>query len=130
MKSNRSRRTALDLLPAVLVLFASLAFAQEMTERHIPVGAYPSLTSEYLTAGTIVAVDNEAATLTLQNNGSERSFRLTEGTKIWLDRSRLGQTTLDGKLSDLNTGLKAEVRSLGPERPDVAYWIKVQIASP
>lgn len=130
MKPNRSRRPALDLLSAVLMLFASLAFAQEMTERHIPVGAYPSLKGEYLTAGTIVAVDDEAAMLTLRSDGSERSFRLTEGTKIWLDRSRLGQTTLDGELSDLNTGLNAEVRSLGPERPDVAYWIKVQIASP
>lgn len=130
MKANRRMRTGFNLLPAILLLFASLAGAQEMTERHIPVGAYPSLASKYVTAGTIVAVDDETMTLTLKDSGSERSFRVTENTKIWLDRSGLGQTTLDGNFSDLATGLKAEVRSLGPERSDVAYWVKQQMAAP
>lgn len=118
------------MLPASLVLFASLAFGQEMTERHIPVGAYPYLKSEYVALGTIVDVDVEAGIMTLDINGKERSYRMTASTRIWLDRSRFGQTTLDGKLSDLATGLKAEVRSLGPERRDVAYWVKVQIEPP
>jgi hypothetical protein len=75
-------------------------------------------------------VEDEAGTLTVEEDGSERSIRLTEGTKIWLDRSRLGQPSLDGKLSDLATGLNVEVRSFGPERPDVAYWIKARVATP
>lgn len=130
MRVNRRTPTIFYTLPALLVLFASYAFAQEMTERYIPVGAYPFLKSEYLTAGTIVAVEVEAGTLTVKEDGRERSFRLTEGTKIWLDRSRFGQPTLDGKLSDLATGLNVEVRSFGPERPDVAYWIKARVATP
>ncbi len=112
------------------MLFGSYLFAQEMTERHIPVGAYPYLKSEYLTTGTITNVDSDARTLTLDVDGSERSFSLTESTKIWLDRSHFGQSTLDGELSELATGLKAEVRSLGPSRPNLAYWVKVQVAAP
>lgn len=117
-------------LALVLLLFGSHPFAQEMTERHIPVGAYPYLKSEYLSAGTITNVDSEARTLTLDVDGGERSFRLTESTKIWLDRSHFGQSTQDGELSELTAGLKAEVRSFGPSRPDLAYWVKVQVAAP
>ncbi len=123
-------RIGLNVLTAMVILFASVAHAQEMTERYIPVGAYPSLSSKYMAAGTIVAVDDEARTMTLKDNGSTRVFRVAENTKIWLDRSGLGQTTLDGKFPDLATGLKAEVRSLGPGRLDVAYWVKVQIPAP
>lgn len=130
MKCNRRIRTGFEILAVILVLFATLASAQEMTERHIPVGAYPSLASKYLTAGTIVDVDDDAKILTIEVNGGERDFRLTNSTKIWLDRSQFGQTTLDGEFPDLATGLKAEVRSHGPARPDVAYWVKVQIAPP
>ena len=118
------------MLPASLLLFASLIPAQEMTERHIPVGAYPYLKNENLAAGTIVDVDDEASTLTLATRDGERSFRLTESTRIWLDRSRSGHTTVDGKLSDLDPGVEAEVRSLGPGRRDVARWVKVQVAPP
>lgn len=130
MKPNRRTRTGFDIMVAILLSFASLALAQEMTERYIPVGAYPSLASKYLTSGTIVDVDTDARMLTIQINGSERSFRLTDSTKIWLDRSQFGQTALDGELADLVTGLRAEVRSFGPTRSDVAYWVKVQIAPP
>ncbi|MDX1527634.1 MAG: hypothetical protein R3337_03335 [Gammaproteobacteria bacterium] len=117
-------------LALILMLLGSSPFAQEMTERHIPVGAYPYLKSEYLSAGTIKSVDSEARTLTLDVDGSERSFSLTDSTKIWLDRSHFGRATVDGELSELAAGLKAEVRSFGPSRPNLAYWIKVQVAAP
>lgn len=122
--------TARFALAVMLMLLGSCLFAQEMTERHIPVGAYPYLKSDYLTAGTITNVDSGAKTLTLDVDGSERSFSLTESTKIWLDRSHFGQSTLDGELSELAAGLKAEVRSFGPSRPNLAYWVKVQVAEP
>jgi hypothetical protein len=65
----------------------------------------------------------------VQKDGSERHYRVTDDTKIWLDRSRLAQPTAEGSLADVLPGLAAEVRSVGPEQPDVAYWVKVQIAA-
>ena len=130
MKRDWHARVGLGLLPAILALAASFAVAQEMTERHIPVGAYPSMESQYLATGTIADVDEDAKVLTLEQEGSERSFRLTGNTRIWLDRSRFGQTTLDGDITDLAKGLRAEVRFLGPRRPNEAYWVKVQIPPP
>ena len=130
MNANERKRSAVLLLPVIAALLASPAYTQEMTERHIPVGAYPSLKSEYLTAGTITAVDGAAGTLTLETNVGERNFSLTARTKIWLDRSGFGQPTQDGGISDLTTGLEAEVRALGPERANVAYWVKVRVTPP
>lgn len=130
MKSNRQPMKSLKLLPAILVSLSALAGAQEMTERHIPVGAYTYMASKYLSTGTIAGVNRAARTLTLKVGESERSFRLTETTMIWLDRSHFGQTTVDGKPEDLANGLRAEVRAAGPERPDVAYWVKVKMLAP
>ena len=130
MSAKRIEPSVRFAVVVVLTLFGSYLFAQEMTERYIPVGAYPYLKSEYLSAGTITNVDSEARTLTLDVGGSERSFSMTESTKIWLDRSHFGQSTVDGELSELAAGLKAEVRSFGPSRSNLAYWVKVQVAAP
>lgn len=111
---------------ALLCVFA--VHAQETTERHIPVGAYPALQDWQTTSGTLAAVDAAARTVTLRVDSSLRSFRVTDSTDIWLDRSRRGQTTLDADLADLSPGLQADVRVLGRERPDTAKWVKVQLA--
>ena len=129
MKQELNIRNRFGALLA-LILLAPAIWAQQMTDRHIPVGAYPALKSEYTTAGTVVAVDEEARTLTLKDNDAERQYRLTDATKIWLDRSRLQQPTMDGSLADIAAGLEAEVRSLGPGQADVAYWVKVRIPAP
>jgi hypothetical protein len=112
-----------------MLCVVQVATAQHLTEQHIPVGAYPELTGAYVTVCTIVAVDARARMVTVQKDGSERRFRVTDDTKIWLDRSRLAQPTAEGSLADVLPGLPAEVRSVGPEQPDVAYWVKVQIAA-
>jgi len=116
------------ILRALLALcVAQGATAQHLTERYIPVGAYPELVDRWVTVCTIVAVDPQARTVTVRQDGRELRFRVADDTRIWLDRSRLVQPTADGGLADLVPGLRAEVR-FGPERPDVAYWIKAQIA--
>lgn len=111
----------------MLVVPASTVQAQEMTERHIPVGAYPSLSGEHTFTGIIVAVDHGKKIITLEIEDGERNFRVTDDTKIWLDRSQLKKTTLDGVFGDIQTGLEAEVRTLGEENSDAAYWVKVQM---
>lgn len=102
--------------------------AQEMSERHIPVGAYPYLMDRQTTIGTLIAVDSDARTVTLQGDSGSHRYKVTDSTYIWLDRSQRGQTTADATLQDLSPGLKAEVRAAGPDQPDTAKWIKVQLA--
>lgn len=114
-------------LVGAVALCACTVHAQEATERHIPVGAYPALMDWQTVSGTLAAVDTDARTVTLRVDAGLRSFRVTDSTHIWLDRSRRGRTTRDAELSELTPGLAAEVRVLGRERPDTAKWVKVQL---
>lgn len=114
------------MLVAVLWLFAPAAQGQEMTERYIPVGAYPAAAGAGLWAGTVVAVDPDRRTVTLEAGTERYRFRVTNSTHVWLDHSPSGRTTEDGSLADVRPGLEAEVRTPGPDR-DTAKWLKVRI---
>ncbi|HJR70356.1 MAG TPA: hypothetical protein VKA43_09980 [Gammaproteobacteria bacterium] len=121
--------TSAILRALLLLCVVQVATAQHLTEQHIPVGAYPELVGVDVTVCTIVAVDPRERTITVQKDGSEQRFRVTDDTKIWLDRSRLAQPAVGGNLADVAPGLAAEIRSVGPEQPDAAYWVKVQITA-
>lgn len=107
---------------------------QEMTERYIPVGRSPGLSGTYTIIGKIQTVDARNRTVVIAGPTGTWSARVTERTKIWLDRTALRQMNLKGAFSDLRPGLTIEVkpeahRPAAPGGP--AGWIKVQVvASP
>lgn len=113
----------------VIVLCAHAADGQEMTEKYIPVGAYPELTGKYIFVGEIVSVDARAKTFTLKGEAGVQTFQVTDGTRIWLDRSRLKQKSQDGDLSSLKRGLEAEIRVVGPKQMQIARWVKLRITA-
>lgn len=115
------------LLAAGLLCVLAAAQAQEMTERYIPVGAYAGMTDWRTILGTLEGIDPAGRKVTLRIGSQMQTFRVTDDTRIWLDRSRLGQTTVDGALAELPPGLKAEVRVVGASAPSTARWIKVQL---
>lgn len=94
---------------------------QMMTERFIPIGQSPGLSSTTTDIGPIEAVDPAARHITLAG----RSTAVTPRTRIWLDRSALKQTTLTGDFADLRPGRRAEVKYEDEARRDSADWIKV-----
>lgn len=114
---------------AALLLAVAMASSHEMTEKYIPVGAYPTLQSPYASIGTISGIDAAAGTITLNGNGASHTYKITEHTRIWLDRSLLKQPTLDGTLADIKTGMRAEIRGAGPEKAHEAMWVKVQVSA-
>ncbi len=108
--------------------------AHEMTERYIPVGQSPGLSGKYTVMGKIQAINAQDQTVTILGTTGTWRAKITERTKIWLDRSQLRLTNLKGAFSDLRPGLTVEVKhedhrrgvSSGPTE-----WIKVQLpASP
>jgi hypothetical protein len=110
------------------------ASAQEMTERYIPVGQSPGLSGKYTVIGKIQTINVRDQTVAIVGTTGSWSAKITERTKIWLDRSKLRLTNRKGTFSDLRQGVTVEVKhedhrrgvSSGP-----AEWIKVQIlASP
>jgi len=110
-----------------LVAGASHAHGQKQTERYIPVGQSPGVSGKLTHVGVIEAADAGARTITVARDGERRPVRVTGATRIWLDRSRVKRTTLDGTFADLQRGRRVEVMPAGPAPGAEAAWIKVEI---
>lgn len=104
------------------------ATAQEATERYIPIGESPGISGEETYLGECVAYDSEDRLLEVHGSAGEQSIRITDNTRIWLDRSRVQKSNLVGDPGDLVPGRRIEVRYVDPEDKKIADWIKVEIA--
>jgi hypothetical protein len=124
---------ALVGLSALLWGSASAPSAQKMTEQFIPIGQ-PGLSGKYTVIGKLQSVNAREHTCTVADTTGAVNVRITERTKIWLDRSRLQQPNLEGTIADLRPGATVEVKPEGHQRvvsSGPADWIKVQVpASP
>jgi hypothetical protein len=117
---------AATVLAALLANF-SFAHGQKQTERFIPVGQSPGVSGKSTWIGTIEATDPKARTITLAQGERRYTVAVTERTRIWLDRSRLKLTALNGSYGDLQPGRRVEVKYGDAKREGIAEWIKVQM---
>jgi len=104
----------------------SQAHGQKSTERYIPIGQSPGMSGKTTYVGSIEAVAPGDRTIT----AGGRTVRITDRTRIWLDRSRQKLGNLSGDISDLRQGRRVEIKYDDPARPQAADWIKVEITSP
>jgi len=116
---------AIALLGAI-----SHAHGQKETELYIPIGQSPGLSQKYTSIGEIAEVDPRAKTVTIADPAGRRTVKITEKTRIWLDRSKLKRTNLPGSFADLQKGRRVEVKYEDPQRRDVAEWVKVEVREP
>jgi hypothetical protein len=125
--------TALLLSTLLAALCASsLAHGQKATEQFIPIGESPGVSHphRYSTIGVIADANQGARTITVGDPAGPRTVRLTDKTRIFLDRSKLKLTNLSGSFTDLQKGRLVEVKYVDPERREVADWVKVEITQP
>jgi hypothetical protein len=116
---------------AVALLGAiSHAHGQKETERFIPIGQSPGVSQKQTSIGEIAEVDAARRTVTVAEQAGRRTVKITEKTRIWLDRTKLKQANLTGSFADLQKGRRVEVKYEDPERRQVADWVKVEIAQP
>jgi hypothetical protein len=137
MKSNRhdkafGLRELLSGLGLALALLgaSSHAHSQKATEQYIPIGQSPGLSQKYTSIGEIADVDAAARTVTIADPAGPRTVKISEQTRIWLDRTKLKQTNIPGRFADLQKGRRAEVKYVDPGRRDLADWVKVEISQP
>jgi len=118
----------LKVIGIIFILFWSTADAraQKATEIFIPIEKSPGLSGKYTVIGKIDSTRNQDQTITVTDSTESHIFKVTERTKIWLDRSRLKLTNQKGAFEDLQMGLLVEVKYEGEEHKDAAEWIKVQ----
>ena len=119
-------------ISALLLGGPRAASAQKTTEQFIPVGRSPGLSGKHTVIGTVQAVNARDQTLTIAGPAGTRSAKVTERTRIWLDRSRSQQPSVKGTFADLRTGVTVEVKHEDPAGASAggpAEWIKIQIGT-
>ncbi len=122
-------RAALKGIGLAVALFAAISYAhgQKEAERFIPIGQSPGVSQKHSSIGEIAAVDPAARTVTIAEPSGRRTVRITDKTRIWLDRTRLKQTNVTGSFADLQKGRRAEVKYEDPTSRQTAEWVKVEV---
>ena len=103
---------------------------QKETERFIPIGQSPGVSQKHTSIGEIAEVDQQKQTVTIVEPAGRRTVKITEKTRIWLDRTKLKQANLVGSFTDLQKGRRIEMKYADPESRQIADWVKVEIAQP
>jgi hypothetical protein len=118
-----------------LVLIAAIvsgspAHGQEATDRYIPLGRSPGISGTLTSIGEIVEVDPRERTMTIAEAAGRRTVKITDKTRIWIDRSKLKLTNVTGSFADLEKGRRVEAKYLDPTDRHVADWVKVEAKQP
>ncbi len=121
-------RTLLSVAGILVAMCAiSHAHGQKATEQFIPIGQSPGVSLKYTSIGEIADVNAAARTVTIADPAGPQTVRVTDQTRIWLDRTKLKQSNLSGGFTDLQKGRRVEVKYADPARRDVAEWVKVEV---
>jgi len=113
------------------ILDPSSAFGQKATEIFIPIGESPGLSGKYSIMGTIDSVDYPSHTMTVTDSTGSYTVKVMEDTRIWLDKSALKLTNVNGTIEDCQVGRYVEVKYENSEKKEKmqAEWIKVRITN-
>ena len=117
------------LIVVALSSISQAALAQRTTEQFIPLGQSPGVSNVLSYIGEIESVDQSASTVTVAGPDGSMTFRMTDSTDVWLDRSGMQQSNEVGSPADLAAGRRVEVKYQDPETREVAEWIKVAAAA-
>ena len=125
-------RTFLSGIGVAVALLGVIAHAhgQKETERFIPIGQSPGVSQKHTSIGEIAEVDQQKQMVTIVEPAGRRTVKITEKTRIWLDRTKLKQANLVGSFTDLQKGRRIEMKYADPESRQIADWVKVEIAQP
>lgn len=118
------RPRCLGLAALIAACFLAPASAQQATERYVPIGRSPGISGISTVMGTVQSVDPETGHLTLRTGEGPRELEIGDATRIWLDRSALGESNQTASLSACRPGAEVEVKLAADGRR--ADWIKIR----
>lgn len=110
---------------AVLGLGVTAGHAQQTTEPLIPIGKSPGISGKTSYIGSVIAVDEAGKTVSLRSESGARTLKITASTRIWLDRSKAGKSSIAGNIDDLEAGCRIEALPAN-EDSQAAAWIKIE----
>jgi len=115
------RRISMAVIAALGALAGTLAFSHPATERYIPIGQSPGVSSVKSYIGAIRSVETTARGFTMLVEDADKQITVTDGTKIYLDTGS-GKTNLIGTRQDCQVGRVVEVYL---HEDGTAYWVKI-----
>ncbi len=105
----------------------AVSYGQQTTEQFIPMGKSPGVSGKSAWMGEIEQVDEPNRSITVKMDSASKTIKLTDKTRIWLDRSKLRSSSLKGSFADLKKGSKVEVKYVKDHESE-AEWIKIEVA--
>jgi hypothetical protein len=124
------KRRSITLLSLLTLATGTIAQAQRTTERFIPLGQSPGLSGKVTLIGSVSAVDRGDGSLAVQSSAGSQRVKVTNATRLWLDRSGAQQPTQSATMADLRPGRRIEVKFTDDSDRSVADWIKIDAATP
>jgi hypothetical protein len=114
----------------ILMAFFLIAFkgyAQKATEMFIPIGKSPGVSGTLSRLGTIETIDEKSYSLTMKaDDGTSTALQISKRTKIYIDRSGVGQSNTSGTWKDIKPGAAIEVKYQNPNKTGDVDWIKIK----
>ena len=111
----------------VVALYAAApADAHVAAERYIPLGQSPGVSHKLTVVGKIEVVDPERRSITIAAPSGPIVVEIRDETQIWLDRTKIRQTNLNGNFADLLVSRTVEVKFVDRDRMQFADWIKIE----
>jgi len=129
-RNGKRRLLGAGSIVVALLWGTSFAHGQKSTERYIPIGQSPGLSGKYTSLGLLTDVNAQTRSITIADSAGPKTIRITDTTRIWLDRSKIKKSNLMGRFTDLVKGRRVEAKYQYPDRKDVAEWVKVEISQP
>ena len=115
------------LLTVILCAFTFCLHAQKETEVFIPIGKSPGVSGKYSMICKVEMVKVKDSIMSITQDSGVMNMKLTEQTKIYLDKSKLKLQNKKGVLADIKPGMTMEVKYVDNKPGNPVDWIKLLI---
>ncbi|SRR6266496_4664756 len=121
------KHTKIIILTTILCWTSYGIYAQKETEVFIPLGKSPGVSGKYSVMGKVGTVNTADSTITIAQDATIKTIKITAGTEIYLDKSKLKLTNKKGSFADIKEGLMVEAKYKNNKPDGLIEWLKVQL---
>jgi hypothetical protein len=111
----------------ILCAFSFCLHAQKETEVFIPIGKSPGVSGKYSMICTVQTVQVKDSIMTIKQESGNMNMKITEQTKVYLDKSKLKLQNKQGTVADIKPGMTMEVKYVDNKPANPVDWIKLLI---
>ena len=120
-----NRKSLIVTVISIILSMLSLSYAQESSERFIPIGQSPGISNKLSYIGNIIGINRSENTIVVETNNNQVSIDISTNTKFWLDRSKSKLSNLVANYESCAIGQKVEVKYNRLDNK-LADWIKIE----